>query len=183
VIIITRIHSVNSPSSVDIRFDYHFRERHEEFSHEWIYSLGYRVNEEPEPCIRSYEDNAVVTRQHRRDGWKPFASFYLGTRSEEHGQCSITKTGLQSAHDALFGTKKSSEIGASIGLRETAMLILASVGVNFDIAQVAGEPDGHSRLGALELEIECRTPGICSDRLRKVCGIAPLTYDGMFSFH
>lgn len=83
--------------------------------------------------------------------------------SEEKGmsRCSIAKPGLQSAHDALFGKKKSGEMGATIGLRETAMLLLASVGVNFDIAQVAGAPDGYSQLGSLGLEINCKKSGVC----------------------
>lgn len=166
---------------MDVHFDYHYRERYSGYlDNEWIYSLGYRVNnEEPVACLQNYEDDVAVSRQHRKDGWKPFGSFYLGSRSEENGMCSIAKPGLQLAHDALFGTKKSGEMGASIGLRETATLMLASVGVNFHIAQVASGPDGYSKLGRLELEINCKRPGICPIKLRKVCGIAPLRGDGM----
>ncbi|KAF9465237.1 hypothetical protein BDZ94DRAFT_1254036 [Collybia nuda] len=183
VIIITRIHSPNSPFSVDVHFDYHYRERYSGYlDNEWIYSLGYRVNDSaPEPCLRDYVDDVAVSRQHRKDGWKPFGSFYLGIRSEEKGMCSIAKPGLQAAHDALFGAKKSGEMGASIGLRETALLILASVGINFNVAQVAGAPDGYSKLGRLELEVNCKKSGICPTKLRKVCGIAPLRGDDIKS--
>ncbi|THH10769.1 hypothetical protein EW146_g8266 [Bondarzewia mesenterica] len=185
--VIARIHSPNSPQSVDVHFSYHHRTRWS--SVEWLYSLGYRINPQPVKCVRAYRDYDV-DRAHCSQGWRPFGWFYLDDRDSERSACPITRTDLQRVHDALFGTAEAGKLGERVSLRTTAKLILASVGIPFEIARdqeeaAEGENDGYmgSYGSSISLELKSEKPGISAAHLRKICGINPLPNDGGHIYH
>ncbi|ETW75219.1 hypothetical protein HETIRDRAFT_120344 [Heterobasidion irregulare TC 32-1] len=180
--VISRIHSPMSPRSVDVHFIFHYRMHYKHVA--WYYSLGFRVNDKPISCITSHPVQDVQ-HPHRTDGWTPFDWFSLDKRRNESSQCSITRADLKRVHDALFGQdSEAGGLGARVSLRTTAELILASVGIAFEIAmneeEAARGDDGYmgndgEQHAALSLESE--KPGFSAAHLRKICGILPLAGD------
>ena len=186
--VISRIHSPMSPRSVDVHFIFHYRMHYKYVA--WYYSLGFRVNDKPISCITSYPFQDVQ-HAHRTDGWTPFGWFFLDKRRKESSQCPITRADLRRVHDALFGQdSEAGGLGTRVSLRTTAELILASVGIAFEIAvneeEAARGDDGYmgddgEQHAALSLESE--KPGFSAAHLRKICGILPLAGDGKCRWH
>jgi len=179
--VLSRIHSPNSTSSVDIHFFFHHRTRM--YSVECLYAIGFRINDAPtQPSARC--PTGDVKKMHSKNGWTPFGWFYLDNRRAEHSRCSITTASLTKVHDALFGAP-STPLGGSISLPTTACLMLAAAGIRFNIAEDDEEEDGYTRpYGSdMMLELASEKPGISAAHLRKICGIAALDGDGMYNLH
>lgn len=175
--LITRIHSPNSPASVDVHFTWHHRTRWA--SVEALHAIGYKLNKEPVSPLRHYSDSDKdMPQMHRRHGWKQFEWYYLDERRSEHVVNAITAAGLRDIHDTLFGKQGEGGLGDRISLRRTALLILASVGIDFSVAVEEGDLDGYQRGGAIDLEMHGNRGGVNAGHIRKICGIAPLKEDG-----
>ncbi|THH10767.1 hypothetical protein EW146_g8268 [Bondarzewia mesenterica] len=185
--VMARMHSVNSPQSVDVHFFYHHRTCWSPV--ELWYCLGYRINSIPVECEPSIGESRHVRRAHQTDGWRPMGWFFLDDRRAEHSACPITRTDLQHIHDSLFGPAEAGKLGKRVSLRTTARLLLASVGITFEIAlnqeHAKNRTDGYlERYGdpliyvCLE-EVKDEKPGISPAHLRKICGIDPLADDDM----
>ncbi|TFY73263.1 hypothetical protein EWM64_g10749, partial [Hericium alpestre] len=173
VSVITRIHSLVSPKSVDVHLSYyHYRA--------WRYSLGFRINEEPVvPLTRFPKETASVNRMHSGQGWKTFGWFYLDDKDEERCACPMSARDLKQVHDTLFGPAKKGKLGERVSLRGTAKLMLASVGIGFDVALDKEDEkqngDGHRVNYEARLDLSAgQKSGIRVAHIRKICGIPPL---------
>lgn len=172
------------PQSVDVHFLFHYRMRMN--SVEWFYSIGYRINPEPTAPMNEYTDRASMQRAHRAGGWRPFGWFYLDDngRRSERSACPITRADLTRVHDALFGSSEKKTLGGKVSLRTTARLLVASVGISFEVAVDAEHAerakDGYlqSYMDEMYIELESPKPGISAAHLTKICGIQPLEGDG-----
>ncbi|KIJ61999.1 hypothetical protein HYDPIDRAFT_169377 [Hydnomerulius pinastri MD-312] len=181
--VLTRIHSPHLPKSVDVHFTYYHRMRMS--SVDWNYTIGFRVNQTPRPCPRSYpsHQDGSIPRSHTRNGWRSFGWFYLDGRRAEHSACTVTKEDLQEVHDALFGdSDEEDSLGSKVGLVETARLLLASVGIDFRVAedeeQKEDDGDGHRRsYREASFDFAAEKPAISAAHIRKICGIPPLEGD------
>ncbi|TFY83910.1 hypothetical protein EWM64_g103 [Hericium alpestre] len=180
VYVITRIHSLVAPKSVDMHLTYHYRTRLS--SVEYYYTLGFRINATPVPPLEDIprRSNEVVF-VHTGQGWRTFGWFCLGHRRTEHSACLVSRFDLQEVHDALFGPVETGKLGERVSLRGTAKLMLASVGFEFDIAldeeDKAKNGDGHTVNDGARLCLSARKPGISAAYLRTICGIPPLEDD------
>lgn len=118
-----------------------------------------------------------VPNLHRRQGWKPFEWFFIDEDRSEHFVNGIKAADLRDIHDTLFGQEGDRGLGDRISLRRTAMLILASINIQFCVATKEGDDDGYqSRYheGNIHLMME---NSISPGHIRKICGIAPLQDD------
>ncbi|KII91172.1 hypothetical protein PLICRDRAFT_37876 [Plicaturopsis crispa FD-325 SS-3] len=148
------------------------------------YSLGFRVNNQPAPFVhgRSLIARDRIERasqRHTRDGWRPFGWFYLDERSSIHSACTVTRGDLIDVHDALYGPSTAGTLGAAVGPRETALLLLASVGIPFNVARTEAEAhpnqydvnDGYIVQWGGEspcLALDTPKPGLSAAHLRKI---------------
>ncbi|TFY83912.1 hypothetical protein EWM64_g105 [Hericium alpestre] len=178
--VITRIHSLVAPKSVDMHLTFHHRTRM--YSVEYGYSLGFRINKEPVPPLTSFPNsNRKLNRMHSGQGWTTFGWFYLDDRRAEHSACPVSARHLKQVHDALFGPAKKGKLGERMSLRGTAKLMLASLGIAFDVAVDEEDKDengdGHTSSMEACLELAAEKPGISAAHLRKICGIPPLKGD------
>ncbi|TFY83909.1 hypothetical protein EWM64_g102 [Hericium alpestre] len=176
--VITRIHSLVSPKSVDMHFNYHYRTRMG--SVEWRYSFGFRINEEPVAPLTTFPNGTLsVNRMHSGQGWKTLGWFYLDNKDEERCACSMSARDLKKVHGVLFGPAKKGKLGERMSLRGTAKLMLASVGIGFDVALDKEDEkengDGHRGHYEARLELSAgRKSDINAAHIRKICGIPPL---------
>jgi hypothetical protein len=160
---------------------------------EWSCSLGVRIADAPsEPEVEYALTHFPVDEQYTapkdvQNGWKQFAWFHIASRRREHSQCVISPKTMRAVHATLFGDA-GRPLAARVALKDTARLLLAAVGIAFDIADTKdSEGDGYDDPGygsLAHLALGDRAPGVTAARLRKVCGLAPLPGDkgAFFSF-
>jgi hypothetical protein len=115
--------------------------------------------------------------KHSRNGWRSFGWFYLDDRRSAHSVCSVKRTDLESIHCALFGSMDSG-IGDDISLADVAKLLLASVGIGFELAEDNKSKDESDGFVRPYFELDADKPGISASHLRRICGIKPLKGDG-----
>jgi hypothetical protein len=118
-----------------------------------------------------------------QNGWKQFAWFVLDNRDREHSQCVVSPGTMRTIHTTLFGGA-GRPLAARIALKDTARLLLASVGIPFEIAEATGVDDGYDDekySSSSRLSLGRHAPGVSAARLRKVCGLAPLPGDNGMS--
>ncbi|TFY83913.1 hypothetical protein EWM64_g106 [Hericium alpestre] len=175
----TRIHSLVAPKSVDMHLTFNHRTGMN--SVQCSYAIGFRINNKPLPPLENYPENRRVNCMHAGNGWKTFGWFYLDERRAEHSACPVSARDLKQVHDALFGPTTKGKLGERMSLRGTAKLMLASVGVAFDIALDEEDKnengDGFRRNHDAHMELDAKKPGISAAHLRKICGIPPLEGD------
>lgn len=163
VSVLARIHSPATPGSVDVRFHFHHRTRIHGVDYD--YALASRVNAHPTPSPCAYNSNNLD----------------IDSRS------AITVSELRAAHDVPFGAAPSSmdvTLGGGAGLREMALLMLASIGIIFNVAwdneEAEDDNDGYlgsAGPGGLCSESAGQKLGLSAAHLREVCGILPVTGD------
>lgn len=143
------------------------------------------------------------------NGWRPVGWFYADPEAE-YSRCTITRADLQNIHDTLFGPSRvfygidslsvedfityfqevdpfgsfylTENLGERVTLRDTAKLLLAVVGIKFDIALVNNGCDGYlQNIGEIgHLKLKNVKAGISAAHFRKICGIPSLPGDGNF---
>lgn len=114
-------------------------------------------------------------RAHRDAGWLPIGWFLndFGKRMSAH---TLRSDELQHVHEALFGY---GELAQTISLRTTMNLLLASVGIEFDIAPNKTHAgifgDGHCKENGEEFYFDFSdvNPGLSPAYFRQICGIPP----------
>jgi hypothetical protein len=169
-VLLTRIYSIASPTSVDLHFAYHSRSRYE--SIEWYSAIGYKINTRPSPSklpkvshiLRQIglpeESNFSFLNMYTGNGWN---NFYKAFFDDEQGfsgrrwkryevkEMGLYEDGLKDMHDALLGPHPCMDdetpqdpnivILKRQRLVQTARLLLACVGVNCSIAAKDSEED------------------------------------------
>ncbi|TFY83911.1 hypothetical protein EWM64_g104 [Hericium alpestre] len=147
----TRLHSLVSPTSVDVNLIFHHRTRMH--SVEYHYTLGFRINTKP---VAPLEDppgrGRLVSLLHTGQGWRTFGWFYVDYQSCEHSACPVSTRDLKQVHDAVFGPDEKGKLGERNG-------------------------DGHRVNDDARLYLSAEKPGISAAHLRKICGIPPLEED------
>ena len=164
--ILVRIYSPAVPKYIDVHIKYHCRSRL--YNIEWFYSIGYRI------CNRiSGEPTAYFTPPtdsppsvyHARGGWQPICwGFYddednYGSkwRRIEVADMGLYDEGVLDVHETLFGSiemPSGDNADAILAYRRklvaTVRLLLATVGIDYEVACTDGERDEGPRDYMLE---------------------------------
>lgn len=181
----TRIHSPNSPSSVDMHFAFHFKA-----GAGGGYAIGFRVNKQPVPCVRerlidvARPQNISWQTCHLDAGWSPFEWFHLNSQHRARGAYTVTQDDIDDVRHALFDQpsyhNESQVDWSGVSPALTARLMLASLGINFFIAENEEErqASGDGYQGYLFGQVLRTSPAF----LRQLCDIPALRGDGEKSF-
>ncbi|KAG1839335.1 hypothetical protein DFJ58DRAFT_917000 [Suillus subalutaceus] len=182
-----RIYSPTAPMYIDVHFQYYCRSRLSEV--EWFYSLGYKIQRR----LSATAGNALAIKKnfkmgsppevHTRNGWQTLCWGYYDDsdgnygkrwRRIECGEVELHQEGVMDVHEALFGElEKPAETDAEAmlayqrSLVRGIRLLLAAVGISYDVACTDGESDR----GPHDLMLEGLSDKWVGRGIRNACGL------------
>lgn len=165
---LTRVYSPTKPTYIDVHFTYHCRSRYYEI--EWYYKLGFKIYTRPaagdyHPDLKTFERGSFEGA-HSSNGWRPIAyGFYDDTgeygrnwKRIEQANFKLGQEDVLDIHEALWGTledlpddaDKSKEEKRRRELVNSVRILLAAVGIDYEVACKDNEGDDSGRVWMLE---------------------------------
>lgn len=169
---LTRIYSPTLPVYIDVHFQYRYRS--DDDAIEWFYNLGFKVHKHPRandynpPEIKKFEEGRF-DGAYTSNGWRPVAFGFYDVSGEnrrrwrkiECASFQLTEEGVKEVYEALWGQQEEDlhdeeeDMDADMHARrktlvDTVRVLLAAVGIGYDIAVDEEEEDQPSRAFALE---------------------------------
>ncbi|KAJ7114164.1 hypothetical protein C8R43DRAFT_1078497 [Mycena crocata] len=193
---ISRIYSPSKPTYIDVHLLYHCRMRPSYL--EWHFSIGYKIYTRPQgrgPAKEMPADLDIkklkadfgggLGNMHVNKGWRSIAwatwddlgRNNFGQRRVEQHACDLYDEGIVDLHEALFGALPEAEAARRKASVNVVRLLLAAVGIDYEIAYEDDEEDVHpgtdqrdTKLGHIEWMLCGLSDHWMAREVRRACG-------------